>query len=138
MGATRGTRLWHAFAEMGAVCRDGEFVLERGDDVWVFDQDGRRYLDATASLWYANVGHGPNGFGTSLAGIAANRAGWGPLIADTALVAYDSPQALRDELERRGPETVAAFFLEPVIGAGGVFPPPPGYIEAVASICRDA
>src|SRR5438067_7410468 len=51
------TRLWHAFAEMGAV-REAEFVLERGEDVWVYDSDGRRYLDGTASLWYANVGHG--------------------------------------------------------------------------------
>jgi putrescine aminotransferase len=51
------TRLWHAFAEMGTV-RQSEFVLERGEDVWVYDADGRRYLDGTASLWYANVGHG--------------------------------------------------------------------------------
>jgi putrescine---pyruvate transaminase len=28
--------------------------------------------------------------------------------------------------------------MEPVIGAGGVFPPPDGYIPAVAAICRDA
>ncbi|MBV8941439.1 MAG: aspartate aminotransferase family protein, partial [Solirubrobacterales bacterium] len=41
-----------------ASVRHAEFVLERGDDVWVWDRDGRRYLDATASLWYANVGHG--------------------------------------------------------------------------------
>jgi adenosylmethionine-8-amino-7-oxononanoate aminotransferase len=38
--------------------RDDEFVLVRGEDVWVWDADGRRYLDATSSLWYANVGHG--------------------------------------------------------------------------------
>ena len=24
----------------------------------MFDADGRRYLDGTASLWYANLGHG--------------------------------------------------------------------------------
>ena len=51
------TRFWHPFAEMGAV-RDRELVIERGEDVWVWDEQGRRYLDATASLWYANVGHG--------------------------------------------------------------------------------
>ena len=28
--------------------------------------------------------------------------------------------------------------MEPVIGAGGVFPPPDGYVQAVAAICRDA
>ena len=42
---------------MGAV-RGAELVIERGEDVWVWDTEGRRYLDATASLWYANVGHG--------------------------------------------------------------------------------
>ena len=45
---------------------------------------------------------------------------------------HDSAQALRDEIERVGAERVAAFFCEPVIGAGGVYPPAPGYIEEVA------
>ncbi len=31
---------------------------------------------------------------------------------------------------------MAAFFCEPVIGAGGVRPAPEGYIEAVAAICK--
>jgi adenosylmethionine-8-amino-7-oxononanoate aminotransferase len=57
MRAGEETRLWHPFADMGAV-RQGELVIERGEDVWVWDSEGRRYLDATASLWYANVGHG--------------------------------------------------------------------------------
>src|SRR5215471_17358648 len=57
MTATRDTRLWHPFAEMGSV-RHAELVIERGEDVWVWDSGGTRYLDATASLWYANVGHG--------------------------------------------------------------------------------
>jgi putrescine aminotransferase len=51
------TRLWHPFADMGAV-RRSEFVIARGEDVWVWDAEGRRYLDGTASLWYATVGHG--------------------------------------------------------------------------------
>jgi adenosylmethionine-8-amino-7-oxononanoate aminotransferase len=35
-----------------------------------------------------------------------------------------------------GPDRVAAVFMEPVIGAGGVYPPAPGYIEGVAELCR--
>ncbi|HWE14074.1 MAG TPA: aspartate aminotransferase family protein [Solirubrobacteraceae bacterium] len=35
-----------------------EVVIERGEGVWVFDCEGRRYLDASAGLWYCNVGHG--------------------------------------------------------------------------------
>src|SRR5918998_1166262 len=51
------TRFWHPFADMGSVS-ERELVIDRGDGVWVFDDRGNRYLDATASLWYANVGHG--------------------------------------------------------------------------------
>ena len=56
--ATRAdTALWHPFADMGTV--DGhELVLVKGDGVFVWDEHGRRYLDGSASLWYANVGHG--------------------------------------------------------------------------------
>jgi len=215
------SRLWHPFADMGAV-RSAELVIDRGEDVWVWDEDGRRYLDATASLWYANVGHGraeireaisfqmarleaysafgdfanrpaldladtlvarapmpsrvfltsgggdsidtaaklarrywsalgqadrtvllsrtagyhgTHGIGTAIAGIAANRDGFGPQTG-AEQVAHDSLTALEDAIERIGADRVAAFFLEPVIGAGGVYPPPDGYIEAVADLCR--
>jgi putrescine aminotransferase len=49
--------LWHPFADMNVV-QDKPFVVERGDGCYVFDADGRRYLDATASLWFANLGYG--------------------------------------------------------------------------------
>src|SRR5438046_10258554 len=51
------TSLWHPFADMAAV-RGHEFVISRGEGVWLFDEDGRRYLDGSASLWYCNIGHG--------------------------------------------------------------------------------
>ena len=82
--------------------------------------------------------HGTMAFGTSLGGIEANRVGYGPLVPSTSQVQWNSPDALREELERVGPDHVAAFFMEPVIGAGGVLPPPEGYVESVAAICRDA
>ncbi len=51
------TPLWHPFAAMGKV--DGhEFVLARGEGTRVWDDGGAEYLDATAGLWFANVGHG--------------------------------------------------------------------------------
>ncbi len=38
---------------------------------------------------------------------------------------------LDDLIVREGPETVACFIAEPIIGAGGVIPPPAGYFEKV-------
>lgn len=218
------TQFWHPFSDMAAV-RNNEFVVSRADGVWVWDASGRRYLDASASLWYANIGHGrgeiadavaaqirrldaystfgdfanepalelcarlsdlapmpgarvflasgggdaidtaaklarlywsargadermhliarahgyhgTHGYGTSLGGIDANRAGFGPLVTNVSVVPYDSVDALRAEIQTVGPDRVAAFFVEPVIGAGGVRLPPPGYIEDVAKLCRE-
>lgn len=45
-----------------------------------------------------------------------------------------------DDLEalilQEGPETVGAFIAEPMIGAGGIVPPPPGYWSAIQSVLR--
>jgi len=43
--------------------------------------------------------------------------------------------ALEEAITREGPDTVAAFIAEPVIGAGGVIPPAPDYFPAVRKIC---
>lgn len=49
-------------------------------------------------------------------------------------------QRLAKELEatiiKEGPETIAGFFAEPVMGAGGVIPPSKGYFQAVAPILK--
>jgi adenosylmethionine-8-amino-7-oxononanoate aminotransferase len=51
-------------------------------------------------------------------------------------VARACAQELEDEILRLGPETVAAFVFEPVVGAaGGVVPAPPGYAARVRAIC---
>jgi adenosylmethionine-8-amino-7-oxononanoate aminotransferase len=34
------------------------FIVDRGDGIYVYDESGRQYLDAAASLWYMNVGYG--------------------------------------------------------------------------------
>jgi putrescine---pyruvate transaminase len=224
MAVTTATRFWHPFADMGAVS-EHELVIERGEGVYVYDGAGKRYLDATASLWYANLGHarpeivdavaaqmraieaystfgdfgnrpanelcerlaelapmdgarvflgsgggdaidtaakiarrhwvlagqperthlisrshgyhGTHGFGTSIGGIEANTSNWGPLVPAVSAVQHDSLEALEAEILRVGPDRVAAFFCEPVIGAGGVRPPVEGYIEGVADLCAE-
>ena len=220
---TQTTRLWHPFAAMGKV--DGhELVLVRGEGSRVWDAEGTEYIDATAGLWFANVGHGraeiadavaaqlrtlaahhvfgdhanepalelaarladlaplpdaavffgtgggeavdaaakiarrywalsgqpqrtvlvsrrfayhgTNAYGTSLSGIPAVRDGYGTLVGDVVEVAHDDPDALATALDGLG-DRAAAFIGEPMIGAGGVIPPPEGYWPAVERICRE-
>ena len=40
-------------------------------------------------------------------------------------------------IEREGADTIAAMFVEPVQGAGGVLPPPAGYLTALRALCRE-
>ena len=48
---------WHPFAEMSKV-RHAPFIIDRGEGIYVYDEEDNRYLDAAASLWYMNVGYG--------------------------------------------------------------------------------
>ena len=216
--------LWHGFADMGAV-EKGAFVIARGEGAYIWDSAGTRYLDATAGLWFANVGHGRREIadavadqlakvahysnfgdfvpevtlalaerlgaiapvagskvfftsggsdsidtaaklarrywgevgkpskriivgrqkayhgmhvaGTALAGIPPNREGYGELMADARTVAWDDAKSLLALIEEIGADNIAAFFAEPIIGAGGVYLPPEGYLAEVRQICRD-
>jgi putrescine---pyruvate transaminase len=202
-----------------------ELVLVRGDGARMWDEEGREYLDATAALWYCNVGygrseianraaaqmrelpayscfgtysnhpaeelcarvaklaplegakvfltsggsdavdtaaklvraywtalgqsdkrwivarqyayHGMHAYGTSLAGLEPNISGVGRPVPETAVVPWDSPEAIGAKIDELGPDRVGAVFGEPVICAGGVLPPPDGYWPAVAEICRE-
>ncbi len=40
-------------------------------------------------------------------------------------------------IDREGAETIGAMFVEPVQGAGGVIPPPPGYLAALRQLLRE-
>ncbi len=79
--------------------------------------------------------HGMHAYGTSLAGIAGNHDGFGELVGDVEHITAFNAEALEERIRRLGANRVAAFFAEPVIGAGGVFPPPEGYLRAVREVC---
>ena len=80
--------------------------------------------------------HGMNAYGTSLGGIPLLTEPFGPLVGQVEQVPWDDPAGLEKTIEMLGDARVAAFFCEPVIGAGGVYPPPPGYLAQVREICR--
>jgi adenosylmethionine-8-amino-7-oxononanoate aminotransferase len=93
-------------------------------------EPGRTHLISRAGGY-----HGTHGIGTSILGLPY-RDEFGPLVADASQVAWDSVDALEREIERIGPQRVAAFVYEPVVGSGGVLTPPPGYLGGVERLCR--
>lgn len=56
--------------------------------------------------------------------------------ADPAKLAQLCLQALEDEIAFQGPQTIAAFIMEPILGAGGVIPPHASFMLGVEAICR--
>jgi adenosylmethionine-8-amino-7-oxononanoate aminotransferase len=97
--------------------------------------------------------HGTTMGALSITGLTAIRSDFEPLLAGGVKVPntnfYRAPEHGDDAgafgrwaadeiaraIEREGPETVAAVFLEPVQNSGGCFPPPPGYFQRVREIC---
>ena len=80
--------------------------------------------------------HGVNLGGTALTGLPLNREGFGPGAAEVVRVDKDDLAAVRTAFEQ-APGRVAAVFAEPVIGAGGVWPPQPGYLEGLRALCDE-
>ena len=48
----------------------------------------------------------------------------------------DCAQKLEQLIEAQGPDTIAAFIGEPVLGTGGIVPPPAGYWDAIQDVLR--
>jgi adenosylmethionine-8-amino-7-oxononanoate aminotransferase len=50
--------LWHPFTQTAVWREVDPLVIERGEGVYLFDVDGRRYLDGVSALWCNVHGHG--------------------------------------------------------------------------------
>ena len=55
---------------------------------------------------------------------------------DPARLAQLCAAALVDEIAFQGPDTIAAFIMEPVLGAGGVIPPHESFMPMMRDICN--
>ncbi|MBA2337404.1 MAG: aspartate aminotransferase family protein [Acidimicrobiia bacterium] len=82
--------------------------------------------------------HGMHAYGTSLAGLSPNLEGHGPMVTDVVKVPHDDVDALADTIDRVGAERVAAFWCEPVVGAGGVRPVEEAMLKQSRSLVADA
>jgi len=49
--------VWHPFTQMAAWPAPDRVVIKRARGPWLFDSDGRRYLDGVSSLWTTVHGH---------------------------------------------------------------------------------
>jgi putrescine aminotransferase len=56
---------------------------------------------------------------------------------DTEAYATACAEQLRMTIEAHGPDTVAAFIAEPIIGVGGYIVPPAGYWQKIRKICDE-
>jgi putrescine aminotransferase len=117
-----------------------------------FHAQGRPQKDQFISLEQGF--HGSSTVGAGLTALPAFHAGFGvpfdwqhkipshyayrnPVGSDPAAIIAASLAALRAKVEEIGAERVAAFYAEPIQGSGGVLVPPPGWLKAMAGLCRE-
>jgi adenosylmethionine-8-amino-7-oxononanoate aminotransferase len=105
------SRFWHGFADMHVVA-NSEIVFTAGDGVMLTDTAGREVIDATAALWYCNVGYGRREIADAVADQLTRLAAYSSFGAYTT----DRTLELADRLAAvspLGPETVV------FLGSGG-------------------
>ncbi|HJQ42884.1 MAG TPA: aminotransferase class III-fold pyridoxal phosphate-dependent enzyme, partial [Jatrophihabitantaceae bacterium] len=59
--------VWHPFTQHSMWPDDEPLVIDRGEGVWLFDADGRRFLDGVSSLWVTVHGHGEPAINAAIA-----------------------------------------------------------------------
>ncbi len=95
--------------------------------------EARRRLVVSLEGAYHGVTYG----GLAAGGLPLNQQHFGAMVPDVVQVPRHDAGAVARLLGERGDE-VAAVLLEPVQGAGGVFPPPPGYLAELRRLCDQA
>ncbi|MDR6433197.1 aspartate aminotransferase family protein [Brucella pseudogrignonensis] len=98
--------------------------------------------------------HGSSTAGSGLTALPAFHAGFGvpydwqhkipshyayrnPVGTDPQAIIDASVAALRAKIEELGAERVAAFYVEPIQGSGGVLVPPTGWLKAMHALCKE-
>ena len=80
--------------------------------------------------------HGVTYGGMAATGLPANQEHFGSMLPDVVQTPKDDLDAVAAVFAERGNE-VAAVIAEPLIGAGGVYPPADGYLEGLRRLCDE-
>jgi acetylornithine/N-succinyldiaminopimelate aminotransferase len=118
-GASIGGRVF--FANSGTEANEAAFKLVRR-----FAGPERTYVVAADKSF-----HGRTMGSLALTGKVSIREPFGPYGAEVVFVPYGDVPALAAAVTER----TAALFVEPMLGEGGVVPPPTGYLRAARDIC---
>ena len=111
-------------------------------------QPGRKHI-----ISRTNAYHGSTSVSAALSGLDFNKIGFDTPEQNihyvSATYIYRRPsgmtvddfcdhlvQEFEDKVEEVGPERIAAFFAEPIMGMGGVVDPPEGYFRRISEICK--
>lgn len=92
--------------------------------------EGQRDIIITRSRAYHGVTYG----GLSAQGLPGNQEGYGPFVGGIVNLPADDLEAVASVFAEQG-DRIAAVLTEPVQGAGGVWPPPEGYLEGLRRLC---
>ena len=50
--------LFHPITNLKSHLTDDVLILERGEGIYIFDNEGKKYIDGLAGLWCTSLGHG--------------------------------------------------------------------------------
>ncbi len=126
IGPMPGARIF--FADSGSEAIDTAMKLSRMGHVQA--GQGHRKLIISLTRGFHGTAYG----GTSAQGIAPNKENFGPFVDDVVQVPAGDLEAMATLFVQRGNE-VAAIIVEPVQGAGGIYPAPEGYLQGLRKLC---
>jgi adenosylmethionine-8-amino-7-oxononanoate aminotransferase len=100
--------LWRHFTPAGA----GRIVIERGEGSYIWDSEGKRYLDALSALYCVNIGYGP---WPEMAEAAKRQVEELPFFSNWVGFAHEPALALSDKLSELLPIDAGRIFF---VGGG--------------------
>ncbi|MGA0531969.1 aminotransferase [Hansschlegelia sp. KR7-227] len=97
----------HPYSNLATLPTQGTLILERGEGVFVYDVDGKPYIEGMAGLWCNGLGHGRK----ELVEAAAEQMGKLPFAHLFSGKSHDPAIALAEKLKELAPMQAAKVFF---------------------------